>query len=233
MSGLCSCQTRCVFIARSTKPQTSLERQTLPGVLDVLERRAQLVERAFARERQKFSREENKAFDEEYSAAKERLGGELAMLYISGDARKRLMIEVYTTLTQRAPFQYTALNRPSFLHRFHWRADLPPEKIRMFISDVGSMNEDELREELRKAQEEQEKKIQAQRKGQETRLLNEKLTLEERAVKQREDRRNYRKDNKEHINEQRRRRYRVNKERGLYPPRKRHPKQVFPEPTQE
>jgi hypothetical protein len=214
-------------------PQGGPERQPLPDVLDVLERRAQLVERAFARERQKFSREENKAFDQEYSAAKARLGGELAMLYISGDARKRLMIDVYTTLTQRAPFQYTALNRPHFLHEFHWRADLPPEKIRKFITDVGSMKEDELREELRKAQEVQEKKIQAQRKGRETRLLNKKLTPEERAAKQREDRRNYRKDNKDHINEQWRRRYRVNKERGLYPSRKQHPKQVFPESMQK
>jgi hypothetical protein len=220
------------IVQQEAKPQGGPERQPLPDVLDVLERRAQLVERAFAWERQKFSREENRAFDEEYSAAKERLGGELAMLYISGDARKRLMIDVYTTLTQRAPFQYTALTRPSFLHPFHWRADLPPEKIRKFISDVGSMNEDELREELRKVQEEQEKKIQAQRKGQETRLLNEELTPEERAVKQREDRRNYRKDNKDHINEQNRRRYKERKEQGRFPSRNQ-PKQVYPSPPDQ
>src|SRR5437867_1081673 len=82
------------------KPQGSPERQPLPSVLDILERRAQLGERAIARERRKFSREENRAFDEECRAAAHQITNELARLYIYGTNRDRLIMTTFATLAK-------------------------------------------------------------------------------------------------------------------------------------
>jgi hypothetical protein len=149
-------------------PQTSPERQPLPDVFNVLERDAQLHEIAIARGRRKFSREENRAFDEEYRAAVEPLIDEKARLYTYGTNSDRLILATYSTLAKgRHPKFYPddSVDLGIGLHA---------QRDRAFIAKFAPLygNEDALREELRKAQEENERKRAILRNREEYRLLS-------------------------------------------------------------
>jgi hypothetical protein len=144
------------IVQQEARPQISPERQPLPSVSDILERKAQLGEIASARHEtgQMYSREENSAFDKMFGAKQRQLGNELATLYAKGTASDRLIIETYTTLA-----------RPTSSWPAYWTNDISPQKIRAFIVKFQSpMSEDELREELRKAQEALERKTEAYKK---------------------------------------------------------------------
>ena len=186
------------------------ERQPLPSALDVLERKAQLYESDLWRRIRRVDdgrRKENRALFKEFRAAEERIGKELATLYALTTSRERLIIDVYTTLLQT----------PN--HRgIYWSSNLSPDDTRQFISRVAPMSEDELREELRKAQETLERKAEVQRKRVEYSLL----PPEEAARRRREDRR-------EHARNYQKRR----KERARLRAEQHQPTQVFPPSTQQ
>jgi len=212
---------------RAKPPPESQERQPLPSALDILKRRAQLMEDHWARgEAWEWSLQEKRAFNKKYAEAQRQQGYELWSLYRQGTGRDKLIIDVYTTMAKTSSDSWTEGNRY-----------IPPQKTRDLIARVASMTEDELREELRKAQEALEKKTQAQRKRQKTRLLYKKLTPEERDQRQletqREYGRNYKKANREKVNARVRRRRQERKEQGLLPPKKQRPKQISPPPSQE
>jgi hypothetical protein len=171
------------IVQQEVKTQTSPERQTLPSVFDVLERKAQLKE-----ERERVSKQlgpyvtrARRAFLFEYSDKEYHLGKELRAVHDFGTDRDRLIIDVYTTM-----------NKFESGESAPWHRDLVfPEEIRQFISRVAPMSEDELREELRKAQEALERKTRANRKRRETRIRQKGLTWAERHEKLRESARRY------------------------------------------
>jgi hypothetical protein len=190
---------------KEATPQTSPERQPLPRVFEILEREAQLHEIAIARGRRKFSREENRAFDEEYAAAVDPLVDEKAVLYTYGTTSDRLILSTYSTLVKgRHPKFYPD-------DSVNLRIGLIPEKDRAFIAKFALLygNEDALREELRKAQEENERKRAILRNREEYRLLS----PEEASQRRREVKRQRRKEKRGQQAEQQ------------------PPTQVFPPPT--
>ena len=144
------------------------ERQALPSALDILERRAQLLEdkrRASKQLSPKVTRA-RRAMLAEYEDKEFELGKELKAVHDVGTDRDRLMIDVYTTMTK---FESDDPVR--------WHYDLVfPEQIRQFISRVAPMSNEEIAEELRNAQETLERKTQLIRKKRETREANKKLT---------------------------------------------------------
>jgi hypothetical protein len=179
------------LVQREAKPHGSPERQPLPDVLDVLERRAQLFERAIARDRRKFSRAENSAFDKERRAAIDQLINELERLYIHGTNRDRLIMTTYATLAIAQHPKFDS-GDSVILH-----TSLHPRKARAFISRVAPLSEDELREELRKAQEERERKKATLCKRLEYSLLPPDVAAQRRREAQRESNRRWRQRSKE------------------------------------
>jgi hypothetical protein len=153
------------IVQHEAKPQGGPERQPLPDVLDVLERRAQLYEsrrREVVFHPHKHSRE-YLALRKEHIGKMEQLGDEVASLYPNWEPRDQLIFDLYTTL------------KP-------WRFGSSAQDTQAFIARVQSppMTEDELREEIHKAQEAEERKAAIGRKIQETHRLNKNLTPEER-----------------------------------------------------
>jgi hypothetical protein len=193
-------------------PQASPEHQQRPVVFDVLERGAQLHEMAIARGRRGFSREKNKAFDDECRAVADQLTDEKTRLYTSGTNSDRLILTTYSTLS-KAQF-------PSFFpdDSVNLRIGLHAKKDREFIARFTPLynNEDALREELRKAQEELERKRATLRHREEYRLL----APEEAAQRRREAR----------VESNRRWRQRSKEKRGL-PAEQQPPAQIFPPTT--
>jgi hypothetical protein len=147
------------------------ERQPLPSVLDILERKAQLQE-----DRKRVSQQlgpkltrARRAMLVEYSDKEIDLGRELKAVHDLGTDRDRLMIDVYTTMTKFESDEPV-----------HWSRDLVfPEHIRQFISRVAPMSTEELAEELRTAQATLERKTQLNRKKRETREANKGLSWAE------------------------------------------------------
>jgi len=178
-------------VQQEATPQASPERQPLPDVFDVLERSAQLFEKAIARDRRKFSRAENSAFDEEQRTAAGQLTDETARLYTYGTNRDRLIITTYSTLAKGY--------RPSFHpdDSVDLRIDLLPRDARAFISRVAPMSEDELREELRKAQEALDRKRAILRHREEYSRLPPDVAAQRRREAQRESNRRWRQRQKE------------------------------------
>ena len=167
-------------------PQGGPERQPLPSVLDVLERRAQVFERSNAWERRKFSREENKAFVEECQTAYDQHTNELEKLYTYGTNSDRLILTTFSTLAKSRRPRYDTDDLVNLRIGFISRDE------REFISHVAPLygNEDALREELRKAQEELDRKRANRRKRDEFRLLPPEETAKRRQEAQRESARN-------------------------------------------
>jgi hypothetical protein len=183
------------IIQLEATPQTSAERQPLPGVSDILERRAQLRESwvRFRRTHKHQHTREYLALRNEHLEKVEQLGEEAASIYPNWEARDQLIFNLYTTSKE-------------------WRYGLPLQKTQQFIAKVQPLSEDELREEIRKAQEAQKRQAAITEKMLETRLRNRNLTPEER---------------------ERSRAY----QRGIKELRsqteQQQPKQVFPDPPQE
>jgi hypothetical protein len=200
------------IVQQEATPQTSPERQPLPIAFDIFERRAQLSEMAIARGRRKFSREENKAFDDACRAVVDQLIAEKARLYTYGTNSDRLILTTYSTLAKA--------QLPKFFpdDSVNLRTVLQPQKAREFIARFAPLydNEDALREELRKAQEELERKRASLRKRHEYRLLPPEEAAQRRRENQRENARNFQQRLKE-----RRARERAEQQ----------PAQVFPPPT--
>jgi hypothetical protein len=193
-------------VQHEAKPQGGSERQILPSVFDILERRAQLYEsplrRRIAHEDSRLK--ENRAAYQELRAKNSQLGNELARQYVDGTDRDRLILDVYTTLA-----------KSSSSDPVNWRFGLQAQETRQFIAKVGPMTEDELQDELHKAQEALERKTAMSLKMQRTRSLYETLTPEEQDMKRREAQREYAK-----------RRSRERKEQAKLQATK--PTQVFP-----
>jgi hypothetical protein len=148
-------------------PPESHERQPLPDVLDILARRVQFQEdhRAGRIIGQRKRRE-----------VRQQQANELKTLYAQGTNRDKLIIEVYTTMA--------ATRSDSWIE---WTSYIRPQKTRDLIARVAPMTEDELREELRKAQEVLERKTAGLRKRDENWWRYRNLTPEERRERQRED----------------------------------------------
>jgi hypothetical protein len=156
-------------------PPSTPERQPLPSVLDILERRAQLQE-----ERERVSQQLGPkvtrariAMLVEYSDKEIDLGRELKAAHDLGTDRDWLIIDVYTTMTKYESDEAV---------RWH-RVLVFPEQIRQFISRVASMSNEEIAEELRNAQAELERKTLLERKKRETREANKGLSWAERHEK--------------------------------------------------
>jgi hypothetical protein len=181
------------------KPQGSLEQQPLPSVLDVLERRAQLLETVKSPHGQKHSRE-SRAFFKDLREKLSQLGNELSTLYAEGTNRDRLIIDVHNTLA-----------RTSFADPGNWRRGFSAEETRQFIDRVQPMSEYQLGEELRTAREALERKATRYQKMLETRWDDRSLTPEERREKKLKNMRQYQKENRAERNEYRRRYYRHDK----------------------
>jgi hypothetical protein len=204
-------QSQCIVQQEATL-QTSLERQLRPVVFDVLERGAQLSELAIARGRRGFSREENRAFDDECRAVVDQLTDEKTRLYTDGTNADRLILATLSTLAKsRHPkwFPDDSVNL---------RIGLLPRDERAFIAKVAPLydNEDALREELRKAQEELDRQRAILRHRDEYRLLS----PEETAQRRRQTRL-----------ESNRRRYQKTKEKSGLPAEQQPTTQVFPQTT--
>jgi len=205
------------IVQQESKPQTGPERQPLPRVFGILERKAQLHEIAIARGRRGFSREENRAFDEDYRAAVEPLKDEKARLYTDGTNSDRLILTIYSTLAKSGHPKWFPDDSVSLVIGLHAKKD------RAFIAKFAPLydNEDALREELRKAQETLERKRAALRKRHEYSLLPPEEAAQRRRENQRVNARNF----------QQRLKDRQARERKEQQP----PTQVFPPPppTQE
>ena len=200
------------IVQQEARPQTGPERQPQRSVLDILERRAQVFEQAIARERRKFSREENKAFDEERRAAAHQLTNELARLYIYGTNSDRLILTTYSTLAKAQQPMFDTDDSVSLRNSLH------PRKTRAFIARIAPLydNEDALREELRKAQDERARKKASLRRRDEYRLLPPEEAAQRRREVKRESYRRWHQRTKEN--------------RGLQSEQQ-PPTQVFPPPT--
>jgi hypothetical protein len=156
-------QSRHTLEGGSTKSQ---ERQPLPDVLDVLERKAQLTESGLRH---------RPSLYKEYYGKLEELGDELATIDAEGTPRDRLILAVYKTF-------HSSPTVP-----FHWSdQDLDPEGTRKLMAQVAPMSEDELREKLHKAQETLARRTAAVRKAQRTKERSkEVMKREEKAFKRR------------------------------------------------
>jgi hypothetical protein len=184
------------------KPQGSSERQPLPDALDVLARRVQFQEdhRAGRIIGQLKLRE-----------ARQQQANELKTVYEHGTDRDRLILNVYTTLSKSRSDESILFEAPY----------LRPQKTRDLIARVAPMTEVELREELRKAQEALERKTAALRKRDQTWILYQNLTPEERDEKRREAHREYARGYR-----QRRR------EQARSQTEQQQPTQIYPHPTE-
>jgi hypothetical protein len=179
------------IVQQEAKPQGGPERQPLPDILDILERRAQLGEKATARDRRKFSRAENSAFDKEHRAAVGQLTNELERLYIHGTNRDRLIIATYSTLAKSRHQKFHPDNSVNLDFSFH------PREARAFITRVAPMSEDQLREELRKVQEDLDRKRAILRHREEYSRLPPDVAAQRRREVQRESNRRWRQRQKE------------------------------------
>jgi hypothetical protein len=140
----------------------------------------------------------------EYNAKEIAYVRELKAVHDFGTDRDRLIIDVYTTMNT-----YES-GKP-----VPWRSALPlPELTREFIAKAQRMSNEELAEELHKAQKVVERRIQANRKRQETRIRQKGLTWEERH---------------ENLLERARQRYHERKEQGRLQAEEQQPTQVFPD----
>ena len=177
------------------------ERQALPSVLDILERRAQLRESQVRDLRHAKSKHTRVylALRNEHLEKMEQLGEEVASLYPNWEPRDQLIFDLYTTLEE-------------------WRYGLRMHQTQQFIAQVQPMSEDELRGELRKAQEVQERKAAIAKKGSETQRRNKNLTPEERYRLQKESAR------------ERSRAYQRRKRESRLQAEQPQPTQVFPDP---
>ena len=188
----------------------SPERQPLPSVWDVLERMAQLQE-----ERERVSKQlgpyvtrARRAMIVKWSDKEIALGRELKAVHDLGTDRDRLIIDVYTTMATYESGEPVPWSRGLVL----------PEHTRQFISRAAPMSNEELAEELHKAQKVVERRIQANRKRRETREANKGLSWAERHKKRLESGR---------------RRYHERKGQRRLQAEKEQQSQVFPPPTQE
>ena len=183
---------------------TSPERQPLPSILDILERRAQLYERRMrlARNHKQKHTREYLDFYREHRENVEQLGDEVARLYAEWPDRDRLIFDLYTTSKS-------------------WNLGFSPEKTQQFIAKVAPMSEEEIAEELRKARAAAERKSAISKKISETQRLNTSLSPQERHEKQLEK-------NRERSRAYQRRR---REERRLQAVQQ--PTQVFPQPPEE
>ena len=186
-------------------PPPSPEQQ-LPEVFDVLERMAQLQE-----ERKRVSQQlgpyvtrARRAMLVEYNGKKIDLGRELKAVHDLGTDRDRLIIDVYTTMATYESGEPVPWSRALVL----------PEHTRQFISRVAPMSNEELAEELRKAQKVVERRTQANQKRRETREANKGLTWAERHKK---------------LRESARRRYHERKKQRRLQAEQQQPTQVFPD----
>jgi hypothetical protein len=205
-------------------PPESHERQPLPDVLDILERRAQLresqVRDLYLRHHESKHTREYLALRREHLEKVEELGDEVVSLYPNWTDRDRLIFDLYTTSEE-------------------WRYGLSAQKTQQFIARVQPMSEMRLRRELRKAQKAQERKAAIVKKISETQRRNKNLTPEERAMREQEeaDKRREKlrilhervqKNEKALIAREERRRKRLTGGTDTS-----QPTQVFPPPTQE
>jgi hypothetical protein len=199
------------IVQQEAKPHGGPQREPVTIVLDIFERKAQLREDWEQVSQQpvpKFTRTRRAKYGELMGKGNE-LGQELKAVYDSSpDRRARLIIDVYTTMTK------SDSGKP-----VHWGSDLySSERIRQFMSRIAPMSEEELREELRKAQETLERTTQANRKRQETRIHQKGLTWRERHY---------------NLRERARQRYHDRKEQRRLQTEQQQPAQVFPPPTKE
>jgi hypothetical protein len=181
------------IVQQEATPQTSPEHQPVPAVFDILERGAQLSERAIARERRKFSLKENRAFEQECSAACDQLTDEKTRLYTYGTNSDRLILATLSTLAKSRHPKWFPDDSVSL------RIGLLPRDERAFIAKFAPLygNEDALREELRKAQEELGRMRATQRHREEYRLLPPEEAAQRRQEVNRKSNRRWRQRQKE------------------------------------
>jgi len=115
---------------------TAPERVPLPSVSDILSQKAQLGEHARGRKKSKV-----------YHREQQRLGNDLAKLYLEGSSHDRLLLDLYAAETQPVSVIWT-----------DWGRDIAPHRIRRFLAKVAPLSEEALEEELGKALEVREKK---------------------------------------------------------------------------
>jgi hypothetical protein len=189
-------------IQPEAKPQGGPERQPLPDALDVLARRVQFQEDHRARRiiGQRKLRE-----------MRLQQANELKTVYEHGTDRDRLILDVYTTMSKTRSDESILFETPY----------LRPQKTRDLIARVAPMTEVELREELRKAQEALERKTAALRKRDQTWILYQNLTPEERDEKRREAHREYARGYRQRHREQTRSQT-----------EQQQPTQIYPRPTE-
>ena len=165
------------IVQQEATPQTSPERPLLPAILDVLERSVKAEAAHWAGWEGKTLSERMKS-GRRSEAVRQQLAEEFARLSTEVTGRRdKLIVEVFTTLSSI---------KGGGVYIF---GSLGMDETRKFIARVGLMNEDELREELRKAQEVREEYVQSYRRQQDTRRRNVGLTPEERDQRRREDNR--------------------------------------------
>jgi hypothetical protein len=147
------------IVQQEATPQTSPERQPLPSVLDILERRAQLRESwvRFRRSHKHQHTREYLALRNEHLEKVEQLGDEVASLYPTWPARDRLTFDLYTTVEE-------------------WRYGLPAQQTQQFIAKVQPLSDEGLAEELRTARAAAERKAAIAKKISETQRRNRNLT---------------------------------------------------------
>ena len=181
------------IVQQEARSQASPERQSRPVLFDILERGAQLDERAIARERRKFSLKENRAFEEECSAASDQLTDEKVRLYTYGTNSDRLILATLSTLAKSRHPKWFSDDSVSL------RIGLLPRDERAFIAKFAPLydNEDALREELRKAQEELDRMRATQRHREEYRQLPPEEAAQRRREVNRKSNRRWRQRQKE------------------------------------
>ena len=197
------------------------ERQPLPDVWDILERKVRLSATKQVRAKpggeKKYSREENARFWAEFREKRCHVEGEKWELREKGTVREGLILDLYQELAKGSD-------------SFAFTYELSPARFQRFRSQVEPMSAEEIATELRRV----ERKHDMYRRMVETRNRSAWFTSEERAKRdeeQREKRREWRKQwsqtNPEKRREQQRRTYQRRKERERLRAEQQQPSEVF------
>jgi hypothetical protein len=197
-------------------PPPTPEHSPLPRMLNILERKAQLEEDEMVG---------RMTYHEAFAKRAELRDEQLSLLQDNATDRDRLIFDLYDTLLVE---RMLGKNPTS---------STQPVQLRELIARVKPMSEDELREELYKAQEALQGDPDRYRRMVATRELYKTLPPEEAAEKRQQARREYAREyvktNIEKVRAQQRRYRQERKERRRLQAEEQQPPQVFPPPTQE
>jgi hypothetical protein len=130
--------------APTKEQRESKERQPLPNVWDVLERKVRINE----------ERSSSRITEEEHDQERQKLDSSLNKLDEKGTARDRVIEELYNVLTIELTNSFSIKIKALSLDEFH-----------QLRSKVEPMSDDEIREEIHKKREERNRKDEKSSKG--------------------------------------------------------------------